>query len=194
MDNSKEKIDINLILANSLANLLLEKPFEKIKVIDICKNANIPRSTFYYHFNDKYELLEFTINSLSDKLSKQVINDSSNDFLQYIDNFIKVFVEYLNENKNLYISLINKNKDEFTLNVLFTMVCSDLKERLYEEKVKGNINPSIPIDFIAEFYIGGFARLSQFWLLHTDIYDANDLYEALSSLFLHNSNNTILNP
>ena len=182
MDNSKEKIDINLILANSLANLLLEKPFEKIKVIDICKNANIPRSTFYYHFNDKYELLEFTINSLSDKLSKQVINDSSNDFLQYIDN------------KNLYISLINKNKDEFTLNVLFTMVCSDLKERLYEEKVKGNINPSIPIDFIAEFYIGGFARLSQFWLLHTDIYDANDLYEALSSLFLHNSNNTILNP
>ncbi len=159
MDNSKEKIDINLILANSLANLLLEKPFEKIKVIDICKNANIPRSTFYYHFNDKYELLEFTINSLSDKLSKQVINDSSNDFLQYIDNFIKVFVEYLNENKNLYISLINKNKDEFTLNVLFTMVCSDLKERLYEEKVKGNINPSIPIDFIAEFYIGGFARL-----------------------------------
>ncbi|OWT32333.1 hypothetical protein BGI41_08210 [Methanobrevibacter sp. 87.7] len=188
MVNNSGKTDINLILANSLRDLLIEKPFEKIKVIDICNESNIPRSTFYYHFNDKYELLEYTITSLSNKLTKQVINNSSDDFSQYLKNFIKVFVVYLNENKNLYISVIHKNKDEFTLNILFNKVCSDLKERLYEEKLKGNINPDIPIDFLAEFYIGGFARLSQFWLLNTDIYSADDLYNALSKLFFYNLN------
>ena len=34
-----------------------DKTFEEIKVSDICKKALINISTFYSHYNDKYELL-----------------------------------------------------------------------------------------------------------------------------------------
>ena len=43
-------------LYKGLIELMQEKEFEDIKVIDICKKSLINRSTFYDHFNDKFEL------------------------------------------------------------------------------------------------------------------------------------------
>ena len=44
-----------------------DKTFEEIKVSDICKKALINRSTFYSHYNDKYELLVDFINALKEE-------------------------------------------------------------------------------------------------------------------------------
>ena len=44
-----------------------DKTFEEIKVSDICKKALINRSTFYSHYNDKYELLVDFINVLKEE-------------------------------------------------------------------------------------------------------------------------------
>lgn len=40
-----------------------KKSFEKISVSDITQHCNIHRQTFYYHFIDKYELLDWIINN-----------------------------------------------------------------------------------------------------------------------------------
>lgn len=40
-----------------MKRLLVKKPLEKIFVTDICREAEIERATFYYHFKDKYELM-----------------------------------------------------------------------------------------------------------------------------------------
>lgn len=37
-------------------SLLAEKDFEKITIKDICTQAMIGKSTFYYHYEDKYDL------------------------------------------------------------------------------------------------------------------------------------------
>lgn len=47
-------------LAQSLKNLLLKKPFTKITVNDIAKDCGISRMTFYYHFKDLYDLIEWS--------------------------------------------------------------------------------------------------------------------------------------
>ncbi len=44
-------------LAEAMKRLLVKKPLEKIFVTDICREAEIERATFYYHFKDKYELM-----------------------------------------------------------------------------------------------------------------------------------------
>ena len=41
------KTGIDEALVKALGNLLIDNSIENIKVIDICKEANIPRSTFY---------------------------------------------------------------------------------------------------------------------------------------------------
>ena len=37
-------------LANALKEVMVEKPFEKISVSDICNKCNRNRKSFYYHF------------------------------------------------------------------------------------------------------------------------------------------------
>lgn len=46
-------------LASSLKTLMREKPFEKISVIDICEGCGMNRKSFYYHFKDKYDLVNW---------------------------------------------------------------------------------------------------------------------------------------
>lgn len=56
-----EKKDTKKILADSLKQLLGRIPMEKITVKDITDKAGVIRPTFYNHFSDKYELLEYII-------------------------------------------------------------------------------------------------------------------------------------
>ncbi len=44
-------------IANTMSRLLQQKPVEDIRVTEICREAEIERPTFYYHFKDKYELM-----------------------------------------------------------------------------------------------------------------------------------------
>ena len=46
-------------LANSMKSLMKEKPFDKISVIDICSGCGMNRKSFYYHFKDKYDLVNW---------------------------------------------------------------------------------------------------------------------------------------
>ena len=46
-------------LEQSLKNLLLKKPLTKITIGDITEDCGINRMTFYYHFKDIYDLVEW---------------------------------------------------------------------------------------------------------------------------------------
>lgn len=46
-------------LAASMKKLMAKKPFEKISVSDICNDCGINRKSFYYHFRDKYDLVNW---------------------------------------------------------------------------------------------------------------------------------------
>ena len=47
-------------LEQSLKNLLLQKPITKITINDIAEDCGINRMTFYYHFKDIYDLVEWS--------------------------------------------------------------------------------------------------------------------------------------
>ena len=46
-------------LALSMKRLMSEKPFSKISVISICQGCGMNRKSFYYHFKDKYDLVNW---------------------------------------------------------------------------------------------------------------------------------------
>lgn len=46
-------------LAQALKDLMRQRPFEKISVGDICARCEMNRKSFYYHFKDKYDLVEW---------------------------------------------------------------------------------------------------------------------------------------
>ena len=46
-------------LEASLKRLLLQKPLTKITINDITEDCGVSRMTFYYHFKDIYDLIEW---------------------------------------------------------------------------------------------------------------------------------------
>ena len=52
---------IDLVLAESLKELSQTRPIEKITIKEITDKAGVIRPTFYNHFQDKYELMEWII-------------------------------------------------------------------------------------------------------------------------------------
>ena len=56
---------IDLVLAESLIELSAKKPIDKFTIKEITDQAGVIRPTFYNHFQDKYELIEWIINNIS---------------------------------------------------------------------------------------------------------------------------------
>ena len=47
-------------LATALRELMASVPFDKIQVAHICERCDMNRKSFYYHFKDKYDLLNWS--------------------------------------------------------------------------------------------------------------------------------------
>jgi AcrR family transcriptional regulator len=65
----EEKLDPRVkrtrsLILRSFESLLAEKGFETISVQDVTDRAEINRATFYAHFHDKYELLDYSISQM----------------------------------------------------------------------------------------------------------------------------------
>lgn len=48
-----------MALANAMKQLMEQKGFSKISVGEICETCGINRKSFYYHFRDKYDLVNW---------------------------------------------------------------------------------------------------------------------------------------
>ena len=54
-----ETVETKHLIADSLKELCKEKSFDKISVGEIAARSHVNRQTFYYHFQDKYDLLRW---------------------------------------------------------------------------------------------------------------------------------------
>ena len=106
-----KKTDLRVIktknlIYNTLIELMKDKTFEEIKVSDICNKALINRSTFYSHYEDKYDLLVDFINSLKDEFVTELNKNSSNlNTKEYYIELIKIFLNHIEERKEMYQKL-----------------------------------------------------------------------------------------
>ena len=55
------KYEVDRLLADSLKELAAKRPIEKITIKEITDQAGVIRPTFYNHFQDKFELIEWII-------------------------------------------------------------------------------------------------------------------------------------
>lgn len=75
--NSKMSELTKKALSNALKEMLKEKPVNKITISDLCEKTGIRRQTFYYHFQDLPELIEWTCYVEVESVLKENRNYSS---------------------------------------------------------------------------------------------------------------------
>lgn len=87
------------LLSDSLKKLLNKKTLKKITVKEVVTECGLTRQTFYYHFQDMYELLDWTFSDIV----KTALNGSKENDRE--ESYKKLFI-YINENKSLFISTL----------------------------------------------------------------------------------------
>ena len=78
-------------METSLLNLMTQRPYQDITVTDICREANIPRRTFYHYFGSKEDVLEFMIETLMQQCFLGVEFDIRLGREHMEESFVKVF-------------------------------------------------------------------------------------------------------
>lgn len=100
-----------LILQEALIESMQNNHISKISVKLLCEMADINRSTFYAHFEDQYDLLEFTckevIENIKNHLDKQQLNPVKPISLQTLTRIL----DYVYENADLFKALLSDNCD-----------------------------------------------------------------------------------
>lgn len=144
-------------LENSLKQMLLKKPLDKITISDLTDDCGISRMAFYYHFKDIYDLVEWScMEDATRALQGKKTYDTWHEGLKQI-------FEAVLENKPFIMNAYRALSREQIENHLF-MLTHNLLMGVVEEKSKGLEVTEEEKSFIADFYKYGFVGVMLDWI------------------------------
>jgi probable dihydroxyacetone kinase regulator len=161
--NMSDSLITKKAIALGMKELTKKKSFDKITVQDITEICGLNRQTFYYHFQDKYELVDWIYYNEAISL---IVNDLT------FDNWDKKLLEMLTKMKEedyfyentLKASLENEFK-EYLYQVASELFC-DIIDRIAERDIKDSIDGEIREDskrFFSKFFAYGIVGIIISW-------------------------------
>ena len=162
-------------LEASLKNLLAKRPLDKITVTDITEDCGINRMTFYYHFKDIYDLVEWAC--IEDATRALAGRKTAGTWQQ---GFLRIFEE-VRDNKvfvmNVYRCVSREQVERY-----LTPLTDDLLMGVVNEYAAGMTVRPEDKEFIANFYKYAFVGLTLEWVRTGMKADPAALVERVSTL------------
>ena len=162
-------------LEQSLKNLLLKKPLTKITINDITEDCGINRMTFYYHFKDIYDLVEW---SCLEDARKALEEKKTYDTWQ--QGFLQIFEAVL-ENKPFIMNVYRCVHREQVEKYLKPLV-DNLLLGVINEEAEGITVREEDREFIAQVYSYIFVGLMLDWIKDDMKENPEDIVERLAVL------------
>ena len=162
-------------LEQSLKNLLLKKPLTKITVGDITEDCGINRMTFYYHFKDIYDLVEWSC--LED--AKRALEEKKT-YDTWQQGFLQIF-KAVQENKPFILNVYRCVHREQVEKYLQPLV-DQLLLNVINEEAAGITVRDEDKQFIAQVYSYMFIGLMILWIKDDMREDPQQIVEKLSKL------------
>ena len=103
-------------LADSLKRLLTKQRLEKITVTELVDDCGVNRQTFYYHFHDIYDLIDWMLQEEAERIL------SKEDFGDWLAGLERI-MEWLVENRvvvlNVYHSIRHETLSDYIRRVIY---------------------------------------------------------------------------
>lgn len=141
--------------------LFLDKGYSNVTIMDICKELNITKPTFYKHVKSKEELIlnlyDYTVNTITSNPMSVLEVDSN------IERLILVFNDLVNETiafksdlfSQMLIANLNENQHSFDMRSKMTDLCTLLiKKAQQNHEIKNFNDPDVLYRSIAYAYTG----------------------------------------
>lgn len=166
-------------LEASLKKLLMHKSIDKITINDLTADCGISRMSFYYHFKDIYDLVEWVC--VED--GRRAMQDKKT-YDTWQEGIGQIF-DAVMENKPFILNVYRSISREKIENYLYKLTF-DLIAAVVEEKCVGIGLAREDKSFIAEFYKYGFVGIMLDWIERGMKDDYEDIVHKMS-ITLHGS-------
>ena len=138
------------LIKDTLIELLLQNPINRISVTELTEKADISRKTFYLHYSSIYdaknELDDDVINILNSII--ETMPDSINE-TDIMDFFTMLSEKTLNHKELVAYFIQNSNQSE-----LYTKVKTTLKNAIMQ-RLESNNQGNVHNEYIVEFVVSG---------------------------------------
>lgn len=154
-------------LAGALRELMNEMPFEKISVADICQRCDMNRKSFYYHFKDKYDLVNWIFDT-------EFITLAMDEAMQlpYEDRFrfFETAGQYFYENRDFYRKALKIKGQNSFADHFREYIQPILRDRL--TTIFGSADADA---FMLDFFTGAVVSAMESWLSSRDCIPPEEL-------------------
>lgn len=158
-------------LASAMKELMQEKPFSKISINDICSRCDMNRKSFYYHFQDKYDLVNWIFDVEFVAIAK------SNCYTDTWEAFADLFA-YFYANRNFYRKALSISGQNSLLEHFRELLQPFIARRLAEELEIENITQRKK-EFCSCFLSDAFISAIERWLLDKECMPADEFLSML---------------
>lgn len=165
------------MIARGLQELMETTPFEDISVGDIARRCQVSRNTFYYYFQDKFDVIHWIFYT-----EITPILEASFSLNQWEDGLLALF-QYLRANKKFYINILRVHGQNSFVECLM-----EFYEKLAETilcRINGydQFSPK-ELKWICRFYAYGLTGGILDWVKHDMEQDPAPIAKMISALFL----------
>jgi AcrR family transcriptional regulator len=147
----------------SFITLVAEKDFESITINDIADRANVNRGTVYFHYRDKYDLLNQCIEeNLNKMIAVTTATDANGTTVDLISSSFLPVMKYFEENHHFYSSMLaNKGIPTFRERML-ELVTSHIKLHIDMEGSNQNYSKELVTQFMGSAFVG----VVEWWIVN----------------------------
>jgi len=157
----RRRLRTQRLLQTALTALMAEKPYEQITIRDILDRANVGRTTFYAHYQDKQDLLLRGVAGMERKPAAPGQRPACLDAPQTIST--QAMFTHVSQNKPLH-EVMFRNSPEQTLRDKGTaFLYANLTAQLQALTGPG-VEPPVPIPLLAHYLTGGLMSLVKWWM------------------------------
>lgn len=172
MNRSEAKFhNTSIKMQSALIGLLENKKFTDISIIDICKAANVNRSTFYAHYDNIYELLKETYDALIDNFLNECTFDSSinlndiyslnKDDLNFCSpKYLIPYLQYIKSHKRLF-KIFAKNATNFEITKTDDYIIENIFIPIY---AKYGVTDKKLIFYMQKYFLKGLDAIVSEWV------------------------------
>ena len=146
------------VLAEALKTLMKTTPINRISVTDISGSCGLKRQTFYYHFDDKYQLVNWIFD--------QEILEEVSPFLTYEKwpKALEMVFTLVEKEKSFYINALHDNYCSFQNHVFETQYTITIE--LINALTGKDVSKNDDLIFFAEFYTNAIVGTFIGWINH----------------------------
>jgi AcrR family transcriptional regulator len=174
------------LLQDSLIELVSEKGYESVTIQELVERANVGRSTFYIHFQDKHELLQSCFDQIGQQLeahNTQISNgQASSDF--HNTHFILNIFQFVEKNHKLFKALLGKQGigafSQPIYDYIFGYMYEAAKMLLPRDRVI-----SYQPEMAAHYYVSAFIGTLRWWVDKDLPCTAEELDALFKQLAIH---------